>query len=239
MNIALIGYGKMGKEIESIAKERKHNISLIIDLDNTNDLNSENLKNIDVAIEFTNANSAPNNYKICFDDNIPVVSGTTAIPKNIFIEIENQVKNNNNTFFWASNFSIGVNITFEINKQLAKIMNQFKNYDVRMTEIHHTQKIDSPSGTAITIAEEIIGNIENKKNWVNNSIPKNNELLITSERIRNVPGTHIVEYFNDIDTITLKHEAHGRKGFAMGAVLAAEFIANKIGIFNMNDLLNI
>ena len=239
MNIALIGYGKMGKEIESIAKERNHNISLIIDLNNSNDLNSANLNNIDVAIEFTNANSAPNNYKICFDNNIPVVSGTTAIPKNIFTEIEKQVKTNNKTFFWASNFSVGVNITFEINRQLAKIMNQFKNYDVRMTEIHHTQKIDSPSGTAITLAEEIIENIENKNNWVNNSIPKNNELLITSERIGDVPGTHIVEYFNDIDTITLKHEALGRKGFALGAVLASEFIVNKIGLYNMKDLLNI
>ena len=239
MNIALIGYGKMGKEIESIAKERNHNVSLIIDVDNTNDLNSENLKNIDVAIEFTNASSAPNNYKICFDNNIPVVSGTTAIPKNIFTDIENQVKNNNKAFFWASNFSVGVNITFEINKQLAKIMNQFKNYDVRMTEIHHTQKIDAPSGTAITIAEGIIDNSNNKNSWVNNSSASENEILINSERTGTVPGTHIVEYFNDIDTITLKHEAHSRKGFALGAVLAAEFIANKTGVYNMNDLLNI
>ena len=239
MNIALIGYGKMGKEIESIAKERNHNVSLIIDVDNTNDLNSENLKNIDVAIEFTNASSAPNNYKICFDNNVPVVSGTTAIPKNIFTDIENQAKNNNKAFFWASNFSIGVNITFEINKQLAKVMNQFKNYGVRMTEIHHTQKIDAPSGTAITIAEGIIENSDNKNSWVNNSSPSENEILINSERTGTVPGTHIVEYFNDIDTITLKHEAHSRKGFALGAVLATEFIANKTGVYNMNDLLNI
>jgi len=239
MNITLIGYGKMGKEIESIAKERKHNISLIIDIDNSSDLNSENLKNIDVAIEFTNANSAPNNYKICFDNNVPVVSGTTAIPANIFNKIETQVKSDNKAFFWASNFSIGVNITFEINKQLAKIMNQFKTYDVKMTEIHHTQKIDSPSGTAITLAEGIIENIDNKESWVNNSTPTNNEILITSERIGNVPGTHITEYYNNIDTITLKHEAHSRKGFALGAVLSAEFIANKTGLYNMSDLLNI
>ena len=239
MNIALIGYGKMGKEIESIAKERNHNISLIIDINNSSDLNSESLKNIDVAIEFTNANSAPNNYKICFNNNIPVVSGTTAIPNNVFSEIENQAKTNKKAFFWASNFSVGVNITFELNKQLAKIMNQFKTYDVRMTEIHHTQKIDSPSGTAITLAEEIIENIDSKNTWINNSKAKKNEIEITSERTGNVPGTHIVEYFNDIDTITLKHEAHNRKGFALGAVLAAEFIANKTGLYNMSDLLNI
>ncbi len=239
MNIALIGYGKMGKEIEIIAKERNHNISLIIDLDNTTDLNSKSLKNIDVAIEFTNANSAPNNYKICFDNNTPVVSGTTAIPNNTFADIETQVKNKNKSFFWASNFSIGVNIIFEINKQLAKIMSKFKNYDVKMTEIHHTQKIDAPSGTAITIAEGIIENSDTKKYWVNNTPPSEKDILINSERIGSVPGTHIVEYFNDIDTITLKHEAHNRKGFALGAVLAAEFIANKTGIYNMNNLLNI
>jgi len=239
MNIALIGYGKMGKEIESIAKERNHNISLIIDVNNINDLNLKNLKNIDVAIEFTNANSAPNNYKICFENNIPVVSGTTAIPNKILTDIENQAKNNNKTFFWASNFSVGVNITFEINKQLAKIMNKFKTYDVKMTEIHHTQKIDAPSGTAITIAEEIIENSDNKNSWVNNASHSENEILINSERTGNVPGTHIVEYFNNIDSITLKHEAHSRKGFALGAILAAEFIVNKTGVYNMSDLLNI
>lgn len=238
MNIAIIGYGKMGKEIEEIAKQRNHNVILTIDADNSSELNSVNLKNIDVAIEFTNASSAPDNYKTCFKNNIPVVSGTTAIPNNSFIEIENFAENNNKAFFWASNFSIGVNITFEINKHLAKIMNNYPDYNIEMTEIHHTQKIDSPSGTAITLAEEIINNNTNINKWVNNTKPKQNELLINSERINKVPGTHIIEYGNSIDTLTIKHEAHNRKGFALGAVLAAEFINKKTGVFNMKDLLN-
>ena len=238
MNIAIIGYGKMGKEIKTIAKQRNHNISLVIDINNPLDLNTNNLKNIDVAIEFTIAKSAPKNYKICFDNNIPVVSGTTAIPNNIFKDIENLVKENKKSFFWASNFSVGVNISFEINRKLANIMNKFNNYNVEITEIHHKQKIDSPSGTAITLANDIIESIEFKNKWVNNISPRNNELLINSKRIDSVPGTHIVEYFNEIDKITLKHEAHNRKGFALGAVLAAEFINNRIGIYNMQDLLS-
>lgn len=238
MNIALIGYGKMGKEIEGISLERNHNISLIIDKKNIADLNSTNLKNIDVAIEFTNATSAPTNFNICFKNNIPVISGSTGIAPDIFNNIKKQATKEKQAFFWASNFSIGVNITFEINKKLAQIMNNFNNYNVEMKEIHHIHKIDSPSGTAITLANEIINKIDNKTSWTENTTHKQKELFIASERKGETPGTHIVEYKSKIDKIRLEHEAFGRKGFALGSVLAAEFIKGKSGIFTMSDLMN-
>jgi len=239
MNIAIIGYGKMGKEIEKIAIERNHNISLIIDKHNTGELTVENLKNVDVAIEFTNKDVAINNYYKCFEANVPVISGSTGINKDEMAKIEKFVKENNQTFFWASNFSLGVNIFFEINKYLAKLISKFDNYNAVITEIHHTQKLDSPSGTAITIAEGIIENIPAYKSWINHETTNNNELEIISRRIGDTPGTHIVNYNSEIDQITIKHEAFGRKGFALGAVLAGEYAVNKKGVLSMKDLLEI
>ncbi len=238
MNFAIIGYGKMGKEIEKIALQRNHTVSLIIDINTKGKLTSKNLENIDVAIEFTNSTSAIENYKLCFKNNTPVVSGTTGIQSEILDKIKLDAKTNNNSFFWASNFSIGVNIFFEINKKLASIMNNFKEYEVQINEIHHTQKLDSPSGTAITLATDIIKNIEPKNNWTKLN-PKTEEILISSQRIGETTGTHTVKYFCDTDNISITHQANNRNGFALGAVLAAEFLHKKTGIYNMNDLLNI
>ena len=237
MNIAIIGYGKMGKEIEKIAIDRNHKIILKIDKENTKDLNIENLKNIDVAIEFTNKNAAINNYYKCFDAGVPIVSGTTGIPKKEFEKLIKYVETNKKTFFWASNFSLGVNIFFEINKTLAKLMNRFNDYKPFVKEIHHTQKLDAPSGTAITIADEILNNIDKLSSWVNKSDADDTKLQIKSERVGEVPGTHIVKYKSNIDEISIKHEAFSRKGFALGAVLAAEYVYGKTGVFSMKDLL--
>ena len=237
MKIGIIGYGKMGKEIEKIAIERNHKITLIADKDDIDKLKNISKTDVDVVIEFTNANVAIDNYKYCFDKNIPVVSGTTGINKNEFDELITKVQNENKSFFWASNFSIGVNITFKINEILAKIMNTQTDYEVSVEEIHHIHKLDSPSGTAITIANGIIENIDRKTKWVNHFPAKENELSILSKREGEVPGTHTIEYKSSIDKIKLEHEAFGRKGFAMGAVLAAEFIYGKTGVFSMQDLL--
>ena len=238
MKLGIVGYGKMGKEIEKIAIERGHEIALIVDKGDENKLTAIKNTDVDVIIEFTAPDSATKNYNICFDKNIPLVSGTTGINPSEFKKIEERVNTENKSFFWASNFSIGVNITFKINKILAKMMSPQKEYDVKMEEIHHIHKLDSPSGTAITMAEGIIENFENKTSWVNNTNAKQNELEITSVRKDEVPGTHIVEYSSDIDKITLAHEAFGRKGFALGSVLAAEFINGKTGLFSMDDLLS-
>ncbi len=237
MNIAIIGYGKMGKEIEKIAKSRNHNITLIIDKDNTENLKDIKSYNIDVAIEFTNADVAINNYKHCLDADIPIVSGTTGINKTVFNEIIDKVKSENKTFFWASNFSIGVNIAFKVNEYLAKLMNKQQEYDVEIKEIHHIHKLDSPSGTAISFAEGILSNIERKHRWKNDYPVSDDEIYIKSVREGEVPGTHIIKYKSEIDILELKHEAFGRKGFALGSVLAAEFVQNKKGVFSMNDLL--
>ncbi len=237
MNIALIGYGQMGKEIEKIAMERGHNISLIIDKDNKADLNSENLTKVDVAIEFSRPEIAVDNYYACFKSGKPVVSGTTGWLDKMD-EVTEDCKNNNAAFFYASNFSLGVNLFFELNKQLAKLMHPFKEYKVSMNEIHHTRKLDAPSGTAITLANNVIESYSELTTWKNDNNTKANELSITSERIGDVPGTHEIFYNSEIDNITIRHEAKSRKGFALGAVLAAEFIKNKKGIFSMADLLN-
>ena len=237
MNIALIGYGRMGKEIEKIALERAHTIALIIDQDNTSNLDTAHLKNIDVAIEFSSPQSAFSNYQRCFNNNVPVVSGTTGWLEQ-FHEIEEACEKHQQTFFYASNFSLGVNVFFEINKHLAELMKPFSNYEVDVEEIHHTRKIDAPSGTAITIAEHILEHHNLKKEWEldTQSIDK---LNITSKRIGDVPGTHTVKYESDIDTIEIKHQAKNRKGFALGAVLAAEFVKDKKGLFSMQDLLHL
>lgn len=236
MKIALIGYGKMGKEIEKIALERKHEILFRFDKDNFNEFNIENLKKCDVAIEFTQPDSAKGNVQKCFEAQVPVVCGTTGWIKNIS-EFKQTFDAGSKTMFWASNFSIGVNLFFKLNKELAKLMNKTPDYEVSITEIHHTEKKDAPSGTAVTLAEGIIENSNTKKEWVSGN-SKNNEILpIISERIAGVPGTHSIIYNSDVDFIEITHEAKSRKGFALGAVLAAEFIIGKKGFLGMEDML--
>lgn len=238
MKIALIGYGKMGKEIEKIALDRGHEIVLKIDVTNPEDLTIANLQNADVAIEFTVPASATANYKLCFEAGIPVVSGTTGWLEQL-PQIKEMCKTLDGTFFYASNFSLGVNIFFALNKKLAELMSSRSEYTVEMKEIHHTQKLDAPSGTAITLAEGILENIPEKKAWVNHSTAKADELGIISEREGQVPGTHIINYDSEVDYIEITHCAKSRKGFAFGAVLAAEFSFGKKGILSMNDLLNL
>lgn len=239
MNIALIGYGKMGHAIERIAQERGHNIVLRITTANKNDLSATNLKQVDVAIEFTNPSSAKGNVLQCIEAGVPVVCGSTGWSAEA--EIADEVRKHNTAYLQASNFSIGVNIFFEVNKLLAKLMNEQPAYEVTIEETHHTQKKDAPSGTAITLAEQILDNIDRKQKWVlaDKRANKADELVITAHRIENVPGTHNIKYSSPIDDIELIHTAHNRDGFALGAVLAAEFIKNKQGIFTMSDVLGI
>lgn len=238
MRIALIGYGKIGKEIEKIALSRGHSINLIIDKNNESDLNSIEKNTIDVAIEFTSPESAVNNIQKCFELNIPIVSGTTGWTNDLD-SIVNYCKSNNKTFFYASNYSLGVNIFFKVNRFLAKIMNDYQAYEPHIEETHHTQKLDAPSGTAITLADGLIQSIKRKTNWVKESASDKNELVIKSYREGQVPGNHKVIYESTFDTIRIEHDAKSRQGFALGAVLAAEFIAGKTGYFTMNDLLTI
>ncbi len=238
MKIALIGYGKMGKEIEKIALDRGHEIVLKIDINNPEDLTPENLKKADVAIEFTIPASAIANYQKCFEAGTPVVSGTTGwLDRQA--EVHQLCKASNGTFFHTTNFSLGVNIFFALNKKLAQLMAGHDEYTVEMKEIHHTQKLDAPSGTAITLAEGIFENIPAKKSWVNHPTDNAEELGIISEREGQVPGTHIIKYDSEVDYIEITHCAKNRKGLAFGAVLAAEYSADKKGILTMNDLLNI
>lgn len=238
MNIALVGYGKMGKAIEIIAKERGHNISATISSSNKEDIYSLNSSNTDVVIEFTQPESAYENIKACLKQGIPVVSGTTGWLK-YQQEIEALCKEKKGAFFYASNFSIGVNLFFSINKTLSKLMNGFQNeYDVKMEEIHHIHKKDAPSGTAITLAEGVIENFEKKKGWQLED-NKSDLIHINAVRENEVPGTHIINYLSEIDQIEIKHEAFNRKGFSTGAVVAAEWIKGKEGIFGMEDLLKL
>ena len=238
MKIALLGYGKMGKEIEKIAIEKNHDIVLIIDIDNQQDLTIENLKKADVAIDFSIPGSAYKNILLCFKAGVPVVSGTTGwLDK--FDDISRICAEENQTFFYASNYSIGVNIFFHLNKYLAGMMNNFENYDVKMEEIHHTQKLDAPSGTAITLANDIIGVLNRKTKWKLNTANDKEAIAIKAVREGTVPGTHIINYDSDIDSIEIKHTAKSRRGFAYGAVLAAEFIQNKKGQYSMDDLLKL
>jgi 4-hydroxy-tetrahydrodipicolinate reductase len=238
MKIALIGYGKMGKEIEKIAVSRGHEISLIIDINNPGDLTVENLKKCDVAIEFTIPGSAIKNYTICFDAGIPVVSGTTGWLSQKD-EVYKKCSDTNGTFFYGSNFSVGVNLFFELNKKLAQLMAPRTEYDVEMTEVHHTQKLDAPSGTAISLADDIITTLPEKESWVNDGTPSKKELNIKSERIGQVPGIHTIKYESVVDFIEITHSAKSRKGFAYGAVLAAEYCMKNSGILTMKDLLKI
>jgi len=245
MKIALVGYGKMGHIIEQIAIQRGHTIVAAIDINNKDDFNSDAFRSADVAIEFTIPATAFDNYQKCFAAGIPVVSGTTGWTERIG-EIRKQCEEEGKTFFYASNFSIGVNIFFAVNKFLAKLMNSFPAYDVNMKEVHHIHKLDAPSGTGITLAEGILEKIERKKQWLladSDAKPfdagKPEAFLIHALREGEVPGIHEVRYESDVDSITIKHDAKSRAGFALGAVLAAEFTAGKKGFLGMNNLLDL
>lgn len=235
MKIALIGYGKMGKTIEQIARQRGHQIVSIIDINNTADFENEAFRSADVAIEFTTPATALGNYMRCFAANVPVVSGTTGWLEHLD-EVKAKCEQEGKTFFYASNFSVGVNIFFALNRYLAKIMNRFPAYDVRMTEVHHIHKLDAPSGTAITLAEGILENVERKKRWTLETAEQPTDLPIHAIREGEVPGIHEIIYESEADTISIKHDAKSRAGFALGAVIAAEFTAGKKGFLGMNDL---
>jgi 4-hydroxy-tetrahydrodipicolinate reductase len=238
MKIALIGYGKMGKAIEGIATSRGHEIVLKIDEYNLSDFNKMNMASANVAIEFTGPHSAYENVKKTLEFDVPLVCGSTGWLEKLD-EIKKLCTERNGSFIYASNFSVGVNIFFEINKKLAALMAQQKDYEVQVTEIHHTQKKDAPSGTAITIAEQILDYLKRKKNWVNHISDNTEELEIISKRIDPAAGIHKVKYSSIVDDIEIIHTAHSRQGFALGAVLAAEFINDKKGIFSMKDVLNL
>lgn len=230
MKIALLGYGKMGKEIEKISITRGHTISLIKD---KNDF-VESINNTDVAIDFSTPDSAYDNIKLALNSSVPVISGTTGWLKN-YDKIVEFSKKTNTSFLYSSNYSLGVNLFFELNKKLAKLISNHNDYEVSISETHHLEKLDKPSGTAITIAEDIINNSK-YQSW---AFEKNNssEIKMESLRITNVPGTHIVNYSSEIDSIEIKHIAHNRKGFAEGAVVAAEWIIDKKGVFDMSDVI--
>lgn len=236
MNIALIGYGKMGKTIEKVAIGRGHNVSVKIDLNNLTDFNRDLFSTVDVAIEFTSPHTALQNILDCIDFSIPVVCGTTGWLSSLN-EVEKKMSSIGGSFLFASNFSVGVNIFFELNKKLAQFMNGMDQYDVTIKEIHHTQKKDAPSGTAITLAEQVLEKNHSKTNWVNKISQNVKDLYIESIRIDPYPGLHEVKYSSEIDDIQIIHNAHNRNGFALGAVLAAEFIYNKKGIYTMKDVL--
>jgi 4-hydroxy-tetrahydrodipicolinate reductase len=236
MRIALIGYGKMGRAVEKIALAKGHLIVLKIDLVNGHEMTRENLSKAEVAIEFTGPSSAVSNLLKCAEAGIPAISGSTGWLEE-YPRVKEAFEKHGSAFLYASNFSIGVNIFFEINKNLASLMSPHPEYSVELKEIHHTQKKDAPSGTAITLAEQILLEIPSLKNWVNRPGQVAGELPILSERIDPAPGTHQVKYHSPIDDIEIIHTAHNREGFAAGAVLAAEFIQYKKGIFSMKDVL--
>lgn len=234
MKIILLGYGKMGKEIEKIALNKKHEIVLKVDEHNAKTITKEDLKKGDVAIEFSTPHTVLNNINLCFDANLPVVVGTTGWYDH-FEEIKKKCIAQNQSLFHATNFSVGVNLFFKVNKYLAEIMNNYPEYEVSMEEIHHIHKLDKPSGTAITLATQVIEKIKRKNKWsIDNKAA--DTLFIKDVREGEVPGTHIIKYNSPIDDIEIMHKAHNRTGFASGAVLAAEFLHNKKGIYTMDDL---
>ncbi|WP_018463608.1 4-hydroxy-tetrahydrodipicolinate reductase [Segatella paludivivens] len=248
MKIALIGYGKMGRMIEEIALQRGHEIVCKIDVNNPQDFDSPEFASADVAIEFTNPTAAYGNYLKAFKHNVKIVSGSTGWMKDHKSEVEGLTKDGKQTLFWASNFSIGVAIFSAVNRYLAKIMNNFPQYDVEMEETHHVHKLDAPSGTAITLAEEVIENIDRKTEWVkgfqhnadgteegSNEVA-DSQLAIASIRRDEVPGIHSINYDSEADKITITHNAHSRKGFALGAVLAAEYTKEHTGLLTTSDL---
>ena len=237
MKIALVGYGKMGKAIEEIALQRGHEIVLKIDFDNNADLTSEKLQAADVAIEFTSPHSAYGNLEKLQEAGVPVVCGSTGwLDK---WEVVAKSFSEKGALVYASNYSIGVNLFFELNKKLASLMANYLEYQVELKEIHHTQKKDSPSGTAVTLAEQVLESLPSKTHWVNENSAEADALPIISERIDPAPGTHVVKYSSSIDDIEITHTAHNRKGFATGAVLAAEFLVGKQGVFGMKDVLGL
>jgi 4-hydroxy-tetrahydrodipicolinate reductase len=242
MKIALLGYGKMGQIIERFALERGHEVVLKINIDNVEEFTTANLKKADIAIDFSAPDAAIDNIYRCFEAEVPVVVGTTGWYGELQ-KIKNDCVSSNNTLLYGSNFSVGVNLFFHLNKVLAKLMNNYPAYEVQVEEIHHTQKLDSPSGTAMTMAEDIIESLDRKKEWINEvvgtpipEVIKNDQLLIESHRIENVPGTHTVLYSSEVDEIEIKHTAHSRAGFALGAVIAAEWLENKQGFYNIADV---
>ena len=248
MKIAFIGYGKMGREIERIARSRGHEIVCIIDLDNQNDFTSEAFRSADVAIEFTNPQAAYGNYLRAFEAGVKVVSGSTGWLKDHGDDVRRLCTDEGKTLFWASNFSLGVAIFSAVNKYLARIMNQFPEYDVAMEETHHIHKLDAPSGTAITLAEGIIENLDRKTRWVKGTLQAPDgtgtgptqcapdELPVSALRRDEVPGIHSIRYDSAADSITITHDAKNRSGFALGAVLAAEYTAQHTGLLTMEDL---
>lgn len=238
MKIALLGYGKMGKAIEAIALERGHNVVFRIDVSNAEDREKLSRATADVVIEFSSPHSAADNLRFCMERGLKVVCGTTGWLQQK-AEIEALCEANKASFFYASNYSIGVNLFFHLNKVLARLMAPQKQYTVFTSEIHHTEKLDAPSGTAITLAEGIIENHDDKTSWVNNTLAKPGEVPIWSSREGKVPGTHTIKYISDVDEIEIRHEAYSRTGFALGAVLAAEWLSDKTGIFGMDDMLKI
>ncbi|SDC75842.1 4-hydroxy-tetrahydrodipicolinate reductase [Williamwhitmania taraxaci] len=238
MKIALIGYGKMGREIEAIAMERNHQVVLTIDKENFRDLTTEKLSQADVAIEFTSPHTAFTNVSACFKAGVPVVSGSTGWMEQLS-EAEDLCKKMNAGFFYASNYSVGVNIYLRVNKLLASIMAKTPGYSLEIEETHHIQKLDAPSGTAITLADVIAAELPEKIGWTMNPAEKDDHVFIKSVREGNVPGVHSVSYSSNVDEITFTHAAKNRKGLALGAILAAEFMVGRKGIYGMNDLLNL
>ena len=250
MKIALIGYGKMGKMIEEIALSRGHEIVSIIDIDNQEDFDSAEFASADVAIEFTAPHVAYGNYLRAFSHNVKVVSGSTGWMSEHRADVERLCNEEGQTLFWASNFSIGVAIFSAVNRYLAKIMNQFPQYDVEMEEVHHVHKLDAPSGTAITLAEEIVADVDRKASWTKGILLRpdgtiegtrqsaTDQLRIDSIRRDEVPGIHSIKYDSDADSITITHDAHSRRGFALGAVLAAEYTKDHSGLLTINDMFN-
>jgi len=237
MNIALIGYGKMGKAIEEIAISRGH--SVVVKFNSQNPLESSQLRTTDVAIEFSQPDLALKHIKLCADGQIPIVVGTTAWEEHL-AEIINHIDEREASLIYSSNFSIGVNLFFEMNKYLARLMNDKTDYVASITEIHHAQKIDAPSGTAVTLAKDLISNHPTYSSWKLTGQSQNMEksdLPISAIRVENVPGTHLISYTSEIDTLTIEHKAHNRKGFALGAIIAAEFIHKKQGVYTMSDIL--
>lgn len=236
MKVGLVGYGKMGQAIEKILLDKGHSISKIINIDNAHEIKEITPDNTDVVIEFTAPESALNKIKSVLANKVPVVSGSTGWLDH-YNEVVEFCEKQGTGFFYASNYSLGVNIFFKLNEQLAKMMNG-QGYESSMLEVHHTQKLDAPSGTAITLAEGLIANVDNKTKWVNQKTKNPEELEIISKRVDPAPGTHEISYDSEVDTIKISHIAHSRQGFAQGAVMAAEFMVGKKGVYSMNDLLN-
>ena len=235
MKVAIIGYGKMGHEIEQVLLQRGHSVALIIDQENAHDLCAEKLAEVDVAIEFTTPTTAYSNVRTCIECGTPVVSGTTGWHEQL-AELQELCCERGSSMIWSSNYSLGVNITFRLNRYLAELMNRFEGYNVAIEEIHHTQKKDAPSGTAISLANDILERVERKQRWLNEPTEEGDAIAITSLREGTVPGTHTVTYLSEDDKIEIKHTLFSRRALALGAVVAAEFVATRKGVFTIDDL---